>query len=408
MVVCRRHYLLGRSSMVRTSLFCGAIFWIVMFGKLSPLRQGTTHSSADVALERIDLPHAQHNDWEEDRNSLGHIATSRGAGKGSRESQKSFPPFTNTFPVAAKDGNARKMEHNPLSCFTNRTTPSNQRLFTEKEKAMFRYLFDWPEIPTSSCKRMLKMGGLASGKGCLTDGDKHVCLDEPLSLATAHDDCLIYSFGINYDWSFDEAARAFGCEVHSFDPSIDYPEGRRSDGITFHHFGIGRNNHTNVYGWQIYTLDQIMDILGHKGRTIHYLKMDAEGGEFDMMAQQLLDGDGEFVLDKVEQIGFEVHFKLDPNLEMAFYRRANRSVHALRQLGFNMVHWEYNKVVKERYLYPGVERPVSLLYEILLIKNGPDRWDRSSRGRRERQVIAALAKKALTLTRSLVAGQIRA
>ena len=143
-----------------------------------------------------------------------------------------------------------------------------QRHFNEDEKSMFRYLFDWPEVPTSSCKRMFKMGGLASGKGCLLDGDKYVCLDEPLSLAAAHDDCLIYSFGINYDWSFDEAAEAFGCEVHSFDPSIDYPEGKRSPGITFHHFGIGRNNHTNVYGWQIYTLDEIVNLLGHQGRTI--------------------------------------------------------------------------------------------------------------------------------------------
>ena len=267
-----------------------------------------------------------------------------------------------------------------------------QRHFNEDEKSMFRYLFDWPEVPTSSCKRMFKMGGLASGKGCLVDGDKYVCLDEPLSLAAAHDDCLIYSFGINYDWSFDEAAEAFGCEVHSFDPSIDYPEGKRSPGITFHHFGIGRNNHTNVYGWQIYTLDEIVNLLGHQGRTIHYLKMDAEGGEFDMMAQQLLDGGGEFVLDKVEQIGFEVHYRLDPRLEMEdFYLLANESVRSMHELGFNMVQWEYNKVVWQRYMFPGITRPVSLLYEILLIKNGPDTWDRSKRGRRQREAEAAAA-----------------
>ena len=269
---------------------------------------------------------------------------------------------------------------------------AEHRIFNDEEKTMFRYLFDWPEVPTSSCKRMFKMGGVASGEGCLTDGDKYVCLDEPLSLAAAHDDCLIYSFGINYDWSFDEAATAFGCEVHAFDPSIDYPEGKRSDGITFHHFGIGRQRHVNKFGWQIYTLDQIMDILGHKGRTIHYLKMDAEGGEFDMMAQQLVDGNGEFVLDKVEQIGFEVHYRLDPRLEMEdFYLQANESVHSMRELGFNMVQWEYNKVVWQRYQFPGIQRPVSLLYEILLIKNGPDTWDRSKRGRRQREAEEAAA-----------------
>ena len=120
--------------------------------------------------------------------------------------------------------------------------------------------------------------------------------------------------------------------------------------------------------------------------------MDAEGGEFDMMAQQLLDGGGEFVLDKVEQIGFEVHYRLDPRLEMEdFYLLANESVRSMHELGFNMVQWEYNKVVWQRYMFPGITRPVSLLYEILLIKNGPDTWDRSKRGRRQREAEAAAA-----------------
>jgi len=173
--------------------------------------------------------------------------------------------------------------------------------------------------------------------------------------------------------------------VHSFDPTIDYPEGPREGhpSITFHHIGIGRNNHTNVYGWQINTLDEIMKMLGHEGRTIHYLKMDVEGSEFGMMAQQLVDAKGDFVLDKVEQIGFEIHYRLDPRLQISYYRTAERSIRAMKELGFNMVRWEYNKVVWERYMFPGVERPVSLLYEILLVKNGPDSWDRAARGKKE-------------------------
>lgn len=254
---------------------------------------------------------------------------------------------------------------------------------------MFRYLFDWPEKPTSSCRRMVTFGGLASGVGCLEDGDKYACLDEPLQLATT-DNCLVYSVGINYDWSFDEAMERFGCEVHSFDPTIDYPEGKRSPSITFHHIGIGRNNHTNVYGWRIHTLDQIVKMLGHEGRTINYLKIDAEGGEFDMLAQQLLDGSGDFVLDKVEQIGFEIHFRLDPRIEMDYYKWANQTVHYLHDLGFNVVKWEYNKVVWQRYMFPGIERPVSLLYEILLVKNGPDTWDRSLRGQAQREAEEAI------------------
>jgi len=285
--------------------------------------------------------------------------------------------------------------HEPLSCFTDKSS-TEQRSFNESEKAMFRYLYDWPEVPTSSCKRMIKFGGIAGGVGCLVDGDKFACLDPPLQLGKTKE-CLVYSFGINYDWSFDEAAEMFGCEVHSFDPSIDYPEGSRSPGITFHHIGIGRNNHTNVYGWKIYTLDQIVQMLGHENRTIHYMKMDAEGGEFDMLAQQLLDGNGDFVLDRVEQIGFEIHYRLDPRLEMDYYLTVNETVTYLRQLGFNLIKWEYNKVVWQRYMFPGVERPVSLLYEILLVKNGPDTWDRSTRGWREREVAARAEAEAAAL-----------
>ncbi|XP_037088475.1 uncharacterized protein LOC119109041 [Pollicipes pollicipes] len=365
--VSRRCHL-GRSGITRLALVGAIVLWTVIFNVLTfggrgPPSQPPKDTSGSLAHVRQII-----------------ADTLRAA------------PVTSVRSVAPAVRSAAYGGHEPLSCFTDAST-SEQRSFNESEQAMFRYLFDWPEVPTSSCKRMIKFGGIAGGQNCLVDGDKYACLDPPLKLATATD-CLVYSFGINYDWSFDEAAERFGCEVHSFDPSIDYPEGARSPGITFHHFGIGRNNHSNVYGWQIYTLDEIVTLLGHENRTIHYLKMDAEGGEFDMMAQQLLDGAGEFVLDKVEQIGFEIHYRLDPRLQMSYYLEANETVTYLRQLGFNMVQWEYNKVVWQRYMFPGVERPVSLLYEILLVKNGVDSWDRSIRGRKEAEAAAAAAAEA--------------
>ncbi|XP_037088480.1 uncharacterized protein LOC119109047 [Pollicipes pollicipes] len=308
--VSRRCHL-GRSGITRLALVGAIVLWTVIFNVLtfggrgppSQPPKGTSGSLAHVRQIIAD--------------------TLRAA------------PVTSVRSVAPAVRSAAYGGHEPLSCFTDAST-SEQRSFNESEQAMFRYLFDWPEVPTSSCKRMIKFGGIAGGQNCLVDGDKYACLDPPLKLATATD-CLVYSFGINYDWSFDEAAE------------------------------------------RIYTLDEIVTLLGHENRTIHYLKMDAEGGEFDMMAQQLLDGAGEFVLDKVEQIGFEIHYRLDPRLQMSYYLEANETVTYLRQLGFNMVQWEYNKVVWQRYMFPGVERPVSLLYEILLVKNGVDSWDRRLR-----------------------------
>lgn len=267
---------------------------------------------------------------------------------------------------------------NVLSCFTNHSSPKERDLNSEDETTVGRVI-QWAEVLTDKCKRLVKFGGKINHEKEMIDGDKYACLDQKFSLVNSNN-CLVYSFGINYDWSFDEAMEEFGCEVHSFDPSIDYREGKRSPGITFHHIGIGRNHHLNVYNWSIHTLDEVMIQLGHENRTIQYLKMDVEGGEFDMLAQQLVDNRGDFVLDRVEQIGFELHYRLDPGLQMSFYRDADRSISRLGQLGFNLVHWEFNKLINKRYRFPGIDRPVSLLYEILLVRSGTDKFLRSLRG----------------------------
>ncbi|XP_037079586.1 uncharacterized protein LOC119100613 [Pollicipes pollicipes] len=267
-----------------------------------------------------------------------------------------------------------------LSCFTARSSAS-QRSFSEPEKSVFRRLFDWAEKPTGSCKRLLKFGGAVTSAGCLKLGDRFACLDPPMRLATSKQ-CLVYAFSVQAEWSFAEAMVQLGCEVHAFSPRLDLPKQHQPAGVTFHQIGVGRNNHTNVNGWHIHTLDQVVRMLGHIGRPISYLQLDIEGSELDMLSQQLLDGSGEFVLDAVEQIGLDVHLRLDPRPEMDFYRTASRAVGLLRRVGFNVVQWDYNKVARQRFMFPGVERPVSLLYEILLVKNGPDTWDRSTRGQK--------------------------
>ena len=42
----------------------------------------------------------------------------------------------------------------------------------------------------------------------------------PLCLEELSQPCLVYSFGIANEWTFDEAAADAGCEVHSFDPTL--------------------------------------------------------------------------------------------------------------------------------------------------------------------------------------------
>jgi hypothetical protein len=55
--------------------------------------------------------------------------------------------------------------------------------------------------------------------GCI-DGNKFVCLDR-LYHHIQNGNCLIYSFGISDDWTFEEAMANLGCTVRTFDPTID-------------------------------------------------------------------------------------------------------------------------------------------------------------------------------------------
>ena len=62
-------------------------------------------------------------------------------------------------------------------------------------------------------------GQWRSGCGAL-DGNKYVCLDDFYN-DVQNGKCLIYSFGISGDWSFEETMADLGCTIRTFDPTID-------------------------------------------------------------------------------------------------------------------------------------------------------------------------------------------
>ncbi|KAK2712241.1 hypothetical protein QYM36_011058 [Artemia franciscana] len=62
-------------------------------------------------------------------------------------------------------------------------------------------------------------------------GTYAVCLEE--GIAPSKKQCLVYSFGINTDWTFEEEAEDNGCEVLAFDPSINLPAHHHSPKIFF-------------------------------------------------------------------------------------------------------------------------------------------------------------------------------
>ena len=115
------------------------------------------------------------------------------------------------------------------------------------------------------------------------DGHKFVCMDPEFGLRSSNV-CLVYSFGISTDWSFDMDMERFGCDVQAFDPFVNYTSSAE-DAIQFTQMAIGDKNQRKD-GVETRTLDFLVDSLGHRRYTIHFLKMDVEYSEYGVLKQQ--------------------------------------------------------------------------------------------------------------------------
>ncbi|PVD35096.1 hypothetical protein C0Q70_06377 [Pomacea canaliculata] len=107
-------------------------------------------------------------------------------------------------------------------------------------------------------------------------GNWLVCFDDNL---VPQNNCLVYSFGIDYDFRFADAMAAIGCTVYSFDPSmLDTADHKRGDRVFFKRIGISDNDddyfvpsvdeydeqRPAVNGWPKRRLQTILDLLGHR------------------------------------------------------------------------------------------------------------------------------------------------
>ncbi|KAH9054313.1 methyltransferase domain-containing protein [Lactarius vividus] len=123
--------------------------------------------------------------------------------------------------------------------------------------------------------------------GVLGDGGKWVCGMERIA---KQEKCVIYSFGINGESSFEAALleRAPGCEVWGYDFSVESfgPEIENTPELKerahFFPWALGgRNAHGPDDERKYYTLDALMRLNGHT--FIDVLKIDVEGAEFDTL-----------------------------------------------------------------------------------------------------------------------------
>ncbi|XP_070571972.1 probable methyltransferase-like protein 24 [Ptychodera flava] len=168
--------------------------------------------------------------------------------------------------------------------------------------AMFKYAL----TPTYACKSEFHMGHDPPA-----DGGWDVCLD----VGVTSKKCIIYSFGISDDWSFDEDAVKYGCDVYSFDPTIGLSDHQRNEHHWFYNMGLWHENTERYFEskakngtliknhWVCRTVDYIRDMLKHGDRPIDMLKMDIEGTEHTVFPQMLESG----ILNHVKQFSFELH-----------------------------------------------------------------------------------------------------
>ncbi|KAF9260980.1 hypothetical protein L218DRAFT_1078921 [Marasmius fiardii PR-910] len=121
--------------------------------------------------------------------------------------------------------------------------------------------------------------------GALGDGGKWVC---GITRLTDKPDCVVYSFGINYESSFEAEILANGkhCEiwgydfsVNSFGPQIPKSQAHRAH---FHPYKLGGSVKPAVGNDPaMHTLDSLMKANGHS--HIDILKVDIEGWEFETL-----------------------------------------------------------------------------------------------------------------------------
>jgi len=137
--------------------------------------------------------------------------------------------------------------------------------------------------------------------------------------------CLVYSFGVynSLEWEA-KVAHYLGCEVHAFDPTMDFPSNIAPGlpGLTFHRLGLQgegtdmSTTHAVKYDAidpsLLLSLEDIMIKLGHQNRVIDVLMLDCEGCEWGVLRQLVCEG-GDTAM--VKQIMTEFHFQYNLGLK---------------------------------------------------------------------------------------------
>jgi hypothetical protein len=190
-----------------------------------------------------------------------------------------------------------------------------------------------------SCRLVQDFGGTMYKNPSGWDGQKSVCIDP--QVAPQPGECLVYSFGINNEWSFDEQMSAYGCQVYAFDPSMSGKDQYEHNpgNVHFYKWGLGdRDKHDVDNNWTIRSLSSIHETLSalHGRKIIDYLKMDIEASEWQVLPEIIHSG----MMSNVRQLGIEIHLVTDAPLEK--YRDYAKLLKSMETMGMVRFDSEYN------------------------------------------------------------------
>ncbi|XP_067652441.1 probable methyltransferase-like protein 24 [Haliotis asinina] len=226
---------------------------------------------------------------------------------------------------------------------------------TEWWQASSLLKWDWEKPVEYTCGEIVKMGNW------------HVCMDKQFEVKPP---CLVYSFGISNDWTFDDAMGDLGCQVHSFDPSIGKKSFRRSTNVHFHDIGLGSRDDDafvprrdiyvrNSTTWTVRRLKTIMEMLGHTDRHLDVLKIDVETTEWPAVKDFVESG----IFQKIRQFAVEWHlFTAHPRKDkyVEFYTTVRR----MQEQGMRTFRTKFHsQVYGERWRLQADVNYVNVLYK---------------------------------------------
>ena len=228
----------------------------------------------------------------------------------------------------------------------------NSKLIPKDKKRLREFFYRMSAQPFANhCNIIKTIGGQQWLGGCgFINGEKLVCMDK-LYQDLQRSDCLVYSFGVGDEWSFESMMAEMGCMVHAYDPTVNLPP--NSTNLKFYPMGLGHEDDPYNSEMPVLTLQTILEQNGDANKPITYLKLDIEQAEIKVMEQLRST---KIFEEQISQIGIEVHTgELESEGQIVNgLSSLLKSFYHLHSKGFRLVYYYPNGCMHKSYDIEGI------------------------------------------------------